>query len=232
MKKVCRLNKQCDITIYSAKINFNMSDMEFQNSLSLLSSEEQYRILAKRTYKLRCEALTSICLAKKALKDALNLSKSSFEIKRDAFNRPYIKTDQRINADFNISHSNEYVVCAVSSNGRIGIDIEERLPIDINIAQEFLSIDELNSLYKDEENSLHLFYKYWTLKEAFFKAVGIGLNNSIRELDFGALNSSSIFSRRFADHKWDFYHSIFDESYSLSLAVDKDINSLKYKNVQ
>jgi 4'-phosphopantetheinyl transferase len=138
-KKVRILKKENDIFVYTTEINFNISKDDFKKSLNLLTTEEQNEIILKKTYKLRCQSLMSTLLIKKAIRDTLGLSESSFQIKRTKMNRPYIETSQKINIDFNISHSNEWIVCAISPIGRIGVDIEQILPIDINIAKEFLS---------------------------------------------------------------------------------------------
>lgn len=226
------MKKQSDIFIYTAKINFNISDTDFKNALGLLKKEEQDKIILKKDYKLRCQTLISTLLTKKAIKDTLGLTGNRFEIKRDMMNRPYIKTKEKINIDFNISHSNDWIVCAISSIGKIGIDIEEILPIDINIAKEFLSNDEWKHLCNYHGKKVELFYKYWTLKEAFFKAIGIGINDLIKEINFAELDyKNNIFKKELNNDIWNFYHSMFNNNYALSLAVNKSIKTIKFYNL-
>ena len=225
------LEKQDDVFIYTAKINFNISEIDFQNTLSLLSKEEKNRIISKKLHKPRCQSLASTLLIKKAIKDTLGLTENSFQIKRTKMNRPYIETNEKINIDFNISHSNEWVVCAIALIGKIGIDIEEIVPIDINIAKEFLSNEEWKYLSIYQGEKVKLFYKFWTLKESLLKAVGIGINDLIREINFGVLDDkNNIFKKKINKDIWSFYHTIFKEKYALSLTVNQSIKSIRFND--
>ncbi|MEC5144116.1 4'-phosphopantetheinyl transferase superfamily protein [Chitinophaga sp. 212800010-3] len=94
------------------------------------------------------------------------------------YGRPYI-----INApDFNISHSGQMVVCAISYNGRIGIDIERCVPISIGDFQKQFSPTEWNNIEQSSPQE-PLFYRYWTIKEAILKADGRGISTSLDSLD-------------------------------------------------
>jgi len=230
---VRKLEKQNDILIYTTKINFNISNIDFKNALNLLTNEEQNEIISKKAHKSRCQSLASILLRKKAIKDTLGVAENSLQIKRTKMNRPYIETNEKINIDFNISHSNEWIVCAISSIGKIGVDIEEILPIDINIAKEFLSDKEWNYLSTYQGEKVKLFYKFWTLKESFLKAIGTGINDSIREINFGELDEKdNVFKKNINKDIWNFYHSIFNQNYALSLTVNKSIKSIRFNNCE
>lgn len=95
---------------------------------------------------------------------------SLHQLKLTAFKRPYF--DDLI--DFNISHSGEYIVCAISKTNRVGIDVEEIKDIPILDFESQFSTHELEKILEDK-NSLHAFYTLWTQKEAFLKALGTGL---------------------------------------------------------
>ncbi len=80
---------------------------------------------------------------------------------------------------FNLSHSGHYAV-AVFSDMPVGIDIEEKEfdKIRLGIAKRFFHEKE-NSLLKnieDRREQIELFYRIWTWKESFVKAVGEGMN--------------------------------------------------------
>ncbi len=80
------------------------------------------------------------------------------------------------NLHFNVSHSGEWVVCAVSSKS-VGIDIELISPIDIGISEKHFSTAEHNDLLqKKGTEQLHYFYDLWTLKESYIKQQGLGLS--------------------------------------------------------
>lgn len=83
---------------------------------------------------------------------------------------------------FNTSHSNGFVLCAFSNCFEIGIDVEHVKAFSGlgDIVRRFFSMPEqleFNSL--PPEHLLQAFFKGWTCKEAFLKAVGKGLDNGL-----------------------------------------------------
>lgn len=79
---------------------------------------------------------------------------------------------------FNLSHSGEWIVLSFSLDGPIGIDIEKPRPAisGQKIIKRFFHPEEahtFSSLKKDDRELL--FLRYWTVREAFLKALGNGL---------------------------------------------------------
>ncbi|MHB8209248.1 4'-phosphopantetheinyl transferase family protein [Mucilaginibacter sp.] len=100
------------------------------------------------------------------------------DIKYTEFNKPFFES----NLDFNIAHSNNYVVCAMATNCRIGIDIEKVKTGPITDYKAILSNSELDTII----NSIafhETFYSVWTKKEAIVKADGRGFNLQLNEVD-------------------------------------------------
>lgn len=78
--------------------------------------------------------------------------------------------------NFNISHSGDWVVCAISCKN-VGIDIEQVMDIDLGIARRFFSEQEYKDIIgKPKHNQLSYFYDLWTLKESYIKYKGKGLS--------------------------------------------------------
>ncbi|MCR4656641.1 MAG: 4'-phosphopantetheinyl transferase superfamily protein [Lachnospiraceae bacterium] len=73
---------------------------------------------------------------------------------------------------FSLSHAGNYAVCAIADSGEsaVGVDIERHERNPGNIAEHFFCRNEVERI----ENSKD-FYTYWTLKESFIKAIGLGL---------------------------------------------------------
>jgi 4'-phosphopantetheinyl transferase len=79
---------------------------------------------------------------------------------------------------FNLSHTRSIVVCLVSVRPEVGVDVEdmERLSPTMEIAERFFSRGEVHALRSLPEAQRHeRFFIYWTLKEAYIKARGMGL---------------------------------------------------------
>nr|WP_237391871.1 4'-phosphopantetheinyl transferase superfamily protein [Paenibacillus dendrobii] len=77
---------------------------------------------------------------------------------------------------FNISHSGEWVVCALDSLP-VGVDVEEIKEAPFEISKRFFSREERTFLFNEaEEVRNESFYYIWTLKESYIKAIGQGLS--------------------------------------------------------
>ena len=78
---------------------------------------------------------------------------------------------------FNLSHSGEYVVCAVSDR-EIGVDIQKCFDFNVmRTAERFFSKEECRALAAcgTEEEGRQFFFRLWTRKEAYGKLLGKGI---------------------------------------------------------
>jgi 4'-phosphopantetheinyl transferase len=82
---------------------------------------------------------------------------------------------------FNLSHSGDYVLIAVTTGADCGVDIEGKRPgmNEEGIAQRFFCPREVEWLRRTKEGFLRL----WTAKEAIIKAVGGGLSIPLTDVD-------------------------------------------------
>lgn len=81
--------------------------------------------------------------------------------------------------DFNLSHTAGMMLCGVTKACEIGVDIERLRPLcDIQeLARRFFSVEEADELLSLPcEQLTSAFYRCWTRKEAYLKAVGEGLS--------------------------------------------------------
>lgn len=84
--------------------------------------------------------------------------------------------DQKIT--FNLSHSENLALCAITCENLIGVDLEYIRPIsDLeSLAKRFFSHREYESIKAISSNKQQeTFFRYWTCKEAYLKATGDGL---------------------------------------------------------
>ncbi|MBV9772452.1 MAG: 4'-phosphopantetheinyl transferase superfamily protein [Gemmatimonadetes bacterium] len=87
---------------------------------------------------------------------------------------------------FNVSHSGELALYAVSRGRELGVDIEHVHPMDdgVDIAERFFSAAEnvvFRALAVSEREEA--FFNCWTRKEAYIKAVGEGLSFPLHAFD-------------------------------------------------
>jgi len=91
--------------------------------------------------------------------------------------KPFLNGNDGIH--FNISHSGKLIVCAVAESD-VGVDVEEKRKVNLSVAERFFSPGELEDLFKlDDPERMDYFFKLWTLKESFLKAIGSGLTRTL-----------------------------------------------------
>ncbi len=92
--------------------------------------------------------------------------------------KPYLKNAPHIHC--NLSHSGSVAMCALHKSP-VGVDVEQIKSIEDGIAQRFMSKEELAMLEKTSDKP-GMFYKIWTLKEAYVKYCGRGLGAALSKL--------------------------------------------------
>lgn len=82
---------------------------------------------------------------------------------------------------FNLSHSGDYVVCAVSDR-EVGVDIQKWVPFQERTAERFFAPEEWKLLQSlPAKQHMEMFYRLWTRKEAYGKYTGLGLQSAVSE---------------------------------------------------
>ena len=123
--------------------------------------------------------------------------------------------------DFNISHSGDYAVLALS-DGRVGIDVEKIRPVDFKIAEACFHGKELESFNFDPDKRPENFYRLWTLKESFIKAVGQGLSYPLKYFYFSFPATGikiNILKPEAVAENWSFKTPAIDTGYALSVCA-------------
>ena len=139
-------------------------------------------LYAKRTEKIRCckqqmkrkQSLGAGLLLKHIFKEyRLNME----EITCDENGKPEVN-----GIYFNLSHSGENVVCAVSEKP-VGCDIEKIRAYKERIPERYFTENERQYLEKFQgEDRKKEFFRLWTMKESYLKMTGEGLRVSLDQI--------------------------------------------------
>ena len=167
--------------VYIADTSALRDSAVFSQCLARVSGERLNKInrCAKHDDKIR--SLAAGLLLEKALDD---IGISEREIRIGDNGKPYLANGAIF---FNLSHSGERVMCAVSDM-EVGCDVQKIGTTSLKIADRFFSASErqlLNSI-EDESAKINMFYRLWTLKESYIKAVGTGLKTSLKSFSVTA----------------------------------------------
>lgn len=105
------------------------------------------------------------------LRRAFGLAGPETTLVRDGFGRPVLVAHPSVQVS--ISHC-EGAVLVASSNRPIGVDVEDVRPHDRYAAARMLRPAELVRVAEADDPERE-FFRYWTLKESYAKAIGIGI---------------------------------------------------------
>jgi 4'-phosphopantetheinyl transferase len=151
----------------------------------LLSDEEKARAARfvfddhRRRFIVRRGALRSI------LARHLDMRPHEIEFRTGRFGKPYLP-QAGTQLSFSASHSREVAIVAVTSEGRVGADIEwvQELPDWQDLARRFFTPREQNDIENQSDGErTQSFLRCWTRKEAFIKALGTGLQYPLDRFD-------------------------------------------------
>ncbi|GKX65193.1 4'-phosphopantetheinyl transferase family protein [Inconstantimicrobium mannanitabidum] len=160
--------------IYVLKIS-DIVEYKFNKLCSKIDKSKKLKIYKYINEKDRIRALIGEVLIRNIINKKLNLDNGCIEFEHNKYGKPHLKGHPYFN--FNISHSEEYIVCAIDDKP-IGIDIEAIKPVEYeNIAKSFFSTSEYNYIHTAHGCiQLSRFYEVWTLKESYIKCCGEGLS--------------------------------------------------------
>lgn len=156
--------------------------------LTLLSDDERARTMAFRVSTARNQYVQTRAVLRLLLGRVLNLPPEVLRFQYGSHGKPALRDE----ADwyFNVAHSGDYALLAVSSGVHVGVDIErQRVTDDLDaLAHMVLSPDEAHEWTGLPHGArVPTFFSVWTAKEAVVKAMGCGLGLGLTTLDLGAL---------------------------------------------
>jgi len=111
---------------------------------------------------------------------------------------------------------------------RVGLDLEkgDERPRWERISRRFYSEDE----HRAVAGSPARFLQFWTLKEAYLKAVGLGLPGGLRSLECTGLSPSAAEWSQSAEHPgWQFASLAPESGYVAALAVEGAPDSIEIR---
>lgn len=237
--------------LYLTELTQDISHVVFEKLLDQLNDKDKEKILKYKKNKDRERTLIGRLLLKQIFLDrfkygiqtvkyfdnakqqltadelkSIDISKINNLLKNiyyDQYGRPLQNEYPFI--DFNISHSGDLVVCGITENGRIGVDIEEEKYIDLNTVRSCFAKEEIDFLEQlSEISKLSYFYHIWTLKEAYIKAVGSTFLISLDSFWFDLTDKKNpIFCIKdgLFKRKWLFYSYRIKKKYRLSVCIEK-----------
>jgi 4'-phosphopantetheinyl transferase len=183
-----------------------------QNLLNGLSDDERMRALSFRFEVDRWAFAAAHGGLRCLLGPMLGCPPGVLRFKADANGKPRLEYDGRHEpVQFSISHTRGCVSVAVAGCA-VGVDVERRREISdlMAVARNTFASEAYATLAASSEGTARtaLFYRYWTLGEAFIKATGQGIAQDLKSFAFtkeGAPALTRVSAGWGPTRRWRFY---------------------------
>jgi 4'-phosphopantetheinyl transferase len=200
---------------------------------SVLSVQETERYERFHYDKDRHNYLVSHALLRHALSKYADVSASQWQFTCNAHGKPelsqyatppdatLVKSDK---LRFNLTHTEGLCACVMAIGGACGIDAENvRRKNSLKAVAQRMFAEEEMAVLDESSDDCHRFYDFWTLREAYVKALGTGLAGSSKDYYFslnpGRRTASLNFKNRRQDEKSRWQFSLFEPTDEHRLAV-------------
>jgi len=154
---------------------------------------------------------------------------NDFTLEKNEFGKPQIKSPGSKKVYLSLSHTKDLLSIAFSSSSELGIDLEEVKPRKMisRIAKRYFDPTEA-------QNDLWDFYRSWTAREAFVKALGASLFNKISAIKLDSIDGEFVVgSNDNFYHKIEFKHMFNRYVFALCRHKNtaKNVNYFYFPNV-
>ncbi len=205
-----------------------INDKLLKTYAELLSEDELHRLERISHPEVKRAQLISRAALRYCLSHyADDIGPRQWQFARSEKGKPHLKQPAPLPVSFNLTHSGHWLAIAVISRAEIGVDVQEfrKMPSALKMAQRYFHPEEVEQLQACAgEERQKLFYRLWTLKEAFLKARGTGIVTGLEKIRFhfaqdGTIEVSTTAELNEDSQNWGFFHTQLDEDYALALAV-------------
>lgn len=170
--------------IHCYVILLDPSTFFFEKCKAALSPSEHDRISFFKFSSVQNSFIISQGALRLILSEYLSIDAPKIQLGKHSKGKPFVVDDTTLR--FNISNSGKYVVYAISRGNEVGIDIEKIrvLPDLDNLIETNFSCNERIFINGKKEEKQKRFFKFWTVKEAYLKAIGEGMRLAPDNIEF------------------------------------------------
>jgi 4'-phosphopantetheinyl transferase len=189
---------------------------------ALLTPAEKIKQQRYKFAKDRHDALITRAFIRDLLSYYENKHPTDWQFERGEKGKPEV-INCKLPLRFNLSHTKDIIICAVTINHDIGCDVENthRKNDVLSIAERYFSSSEANELFSLAKLAqVPRFFDYWTLKEAYIKAWGLGLSIPLKDFSFSIADKAYKHNSNF----------LIKNNINLDFAVHRDDNPSTWRN--
>jgi 4'-phosphopantetheinyl transferase len=156
--------------IYAAK----KGDFTLNSLIPLLADEEKAKLDRFRQPADKERHALAHSLKRVVISQYMSCSPHELSFSQASYGKPFCLNSQ--SPCFNLSHSKDWVVLALSAESEVGVDIEFTRELDINGIVHRISSEREMDVFRNSDSPHQCFLNFWTQKEAISKACGQGIS--------------------------------------------------------
>ncbi len=215
------------------RIQLTRTETELQYLRDVLSSDEITRAQRFHFEKDRQRFIAGRGILRTILGRYLGVDAQAVKFAYESRGKPLLAEPFALhNISFNLSHSEGLALCVVSNIQNVGVDLEYIRALDVeSFAKRFFTDKEYNTIKSLPPDQLQkMFFRHWTCKEAYLKAIGVGIG----ELETIEIDLTSDYAQIVIDQtnqtnkQWSLIELVPDNNYVAATVVSTNQPNLMY----
>ena len=225
-----------DNDVHLWRINLDVPARRQSNLDTLLSQPECDRAARFQFARDRHRFVVSHAILRLTLSRYLNCDPEQIQYQIQENGKPLLANMPQLH--FNLAHSHELALIAVTQLGEIGVDVEFIRPLQdmVQLARQCFSMQEFLQFKDLPASERHqAFFTCWTRKEAFLKALGFGLAYPLENFTVSLLRNEPgrlvmVAGNPDEAAKWTLQGIDIDPDYAAAYALREANPIVKYKD--
>ena len=178
-----------EVHVWRARLYYQPSGLQYFETLlsrDEISRARRFRFPIHRNSFVSCRGILRLLLSR-----YLQTTPENINLELSEYGKPFLAQHHATNIRFNLSHSDDLALFALTRGRSIGVDLECIKPaiVEDSVPEQFFSPREVAVLRKiPRQHQPAAFFECWVRKEAYVKARGMGLSLALDsfEVSLGA----------------------------------------------
>jgi 4'-phosphopantetheinyl transferase len=225
-KTIMWLPAPIDLRLEPGQIHLWRADLDqpspaLEELSQFLNREENERRQRFAVAKDANRFITAHGILRQILARYLRVVPKDLDFATSARGKPSLRNDSELH--FNLAHSDNLVLYAISRDRELGVDVEsvsEKFATREIVEQFFSKLEQTEFLALDAALQKEAFYLGWTRKEAYIKARGEGLHADLKSFDVSLTPGKPFVLTSQDAHRWSLYSFCPKPGFAGALVVE------------
>ena len=209
-------------------INLSITPVQEKRFLSVLSPDELERVHRIRLLTQKQRTIAARGALRHILAQYLKMAANDIQLAYNEHQKPYLAMAAQQFLHFNLTHSKDQALLAVTRNYPIGIDIEKiESKFNLDIAKRYFSTTENQALAQlPAQEQVLAFFRLWSRKEAMVKAIGMGLSLPLSSFSVSPHDETEMIT--IGTQRWSLMPIPLYQDFAAAVATSQTVKTISY----